>query len=476
MRYKMNESVRHSKKATKSKHEKKHKKIVSKDKLSLKVNTLEVVTKNEKTDNIWPKATSSTELFSSFNIPDILVTPEKKDAINNKTVPPNAKRKFSGDKTSQDGELIEENASYAEASEERRIRTKSLPQPPSLCTANDFASAPLPVNGDKKEKEDATQELLNKKISIASKNDYVSALAPLSFPTISKLGAKSLIKSSLTITFSEPISVVSHELEKPKQIVDHQYVNNSPRQRSKSVTESITPEEDAGYLKNFYTSLKNTLLGKKVNEEEVVLHSHSQPQIVNPIKTPVILKQNVNPSNKSNLESKHTDHQSQKNLAPTPKHKIPDGAAGQKFKLPPQVSFKPNEQNTAPLKQDNKSALSNHPPLTTNLNKPVSKLGINPQNNSELENVKQQLYLQREQLHQLLEKNNQNLTKQDPAYPSSFSHHKSNKGSALNTIFQLVKATEGQSSNFNPNLTGTNDKQKELTQHHYIYDDDNNDH
>lgn len=510
----MNESVKHIKKHKKHKPDKKHNKKVSKDTLASKFNALEEVTKQEKADNIWPKATSSTEVFSSPNIPDILVTPQKKDAINNQAAPPNAKRKFSGDKTSHDGEPIQENIDYTEGSEERRIRTKSLPPPPSHSGANDFTSAPLPVNIADTAKEKAAKELLNQRFSIASKNDYVSALAPISFPTISKLGTKSLTKAPLNITLSEPISVVSHELEMPRQIVDHQYVNNSPRQRSKSVTESITPEEEPGYLKKLMNKFSNK--GKKVNEEDDNLHSHSQPQIVSPIKPPVILKQNATPFNKSNLESKDIGLKSQKNLAPLPKHKMPDGAPGQKFiKLPPQVSVKPNEKNITPLKQDNKLKLPNQKlPLTTNLNKPGSKLGINPQNNSELEDVKQQLYLHREQLNQLLEKTNQNLAPQKleipkvsianqnnselenmkkllvaqqkqldqmMGQPQPYTHtdampnRHSNKGSSLNTILQLVEATERKPMNFNANLTGANDHHKEI-HHHYIYDDDNNDH
>jgi hypothetical protein len=505
----MDESVKLNKKVKKHQLDKKQKNSVSKDTLESKVNTLEVTTKKGKADNTWPKPMSSTELYSSFNIPDILVTtPQKHDAINHKAVLPYTKRKFSGDNTSHDGEPIQENLDHTEASEERRIRTKSLPQPPSHSAADGFASAPLPVDNTK-EKEDATQGLLNKRFSLATKNDYASV--PLSFHTASKLGAKNLIKSVPTITLSEPISLDSYASDMPRppvQIVDHKYVNNSPRktlqQRSKSVTEPpkielTSAEEESGYFKNLYNSMKNKFGSKnklqsqtqELNEKDVILPSHpqSQPQMLSQIKQSVALKQNAKLPNKTDPESKHNIAQNQSKVTLDVKSKTIDGVSGQKFaKLPPQAFVKTNEKSTTPLKHDNTMKLPNQKlPPTTNLNKPGSKLAINHQNNSELEGVKMQLLKQQEQLDQLMGQQDKqqpivtsyphqhNAINQNKPQSTGNSYFPSNKGSSLNTIFQLVQATEPRPTvnlhlNLNPNLAGANHDDHTDSTNKYIYD------
>jgi hypothetical protein len=505
----MDESVKQHKKMKKHKLDKKQKNFASKDTLESKVHTLEVITKKEKVDNTWPKPMSSTELYSSFSIPDILVTtPQKHDAINHKAVLPYTKRKFSGDNTSHDGEQLQEHLDYTDASEERRIRTKSLPQPPSLSAADGFESSPLPVDIVQKEKESATQELLNKRFSLATKNDYASA--PISFHIASKLGAKNLTKSIPTITLSEAISLDSYDpdmLRPPVQIVDHKYVNNSPRQtlqqRSKSVTESPktefnATEEEAGYFKNLYHSMKNKFSNKPkwpfhnkgINEGDVIVYPHpqSQPQMLSQLKQSAALKQNTKLPNKIDPESKHNVAQNQSKVTLDVKSKIIDGASGQKFtKLSPQAFVKTNEKNTTPPKHDNTLKLPHQKlPPTTNLNTPASKLAINPQNNSELENLKIQLRQQQEQLNQLIikqEKQQPTVASyvqhtpgaQNKQQPTGGSHLQSNKGTALQTILQLVEATEPRGmSNVTPNLLGAHDENKKLIPNKYIYDQTDN--
>lgn len=512
----MDESVTLNKKIKKNKLDRKQKKFLSKDTLSSKVNTLEVgtvevMTKKEKADNTRHKTIVSTEVYSGVNIPDILVTPDQKhDATTHYKAAPATNRKFSGDNTSHDGDPIQDPPNYKELSEERRIRTKSLPQPPSHSAADGFASAPLPVD-IAKEKDAATHELLNKRLSLVTKNDDLSALLSfhtLSFPTSSKSATKKLTKSIPTVTFSEPISLDSYAPEMPRppvQIVDHQYINNSPRQtlqqRSKSVTDPpktafASPEEEPGYLTNLYHSVKNKFSNKNklpshnkgINEEDVVLSSHpqSQPQMLSQLKQSVALKQNANLPNKSNPESKHNVAHNQKKVSIESKVKIIEGAPGQKFvKLPHQAFVKPNEKNTTPPKHDNTLKLPNQKlPPTTNLNKPASKLAINYTKNTELEDVKTQLRKQQEQLDQLMGQQDkpqpivtsymQQHHMMPPHKPPSTgnSHLPSNKGSSLNTILQLVQATDRSAPNYhlNQNFVGANHDEPTDGANKFIYD------
>lgn len=496
----MDESVKEHKKMKKHKSDQKQKKIISKDHLSSKVNTLEVIETKKKTDhNPSSKSIFSTELASNFHIPEILVsTHQKKDGTKNKVAPPPQKRKFSGDKTSQDCDQILENHDYTEQSEERRIRTKSLPQAPSHFAVNDFASAPLPTDTANKEKETATQELLNKRFSIVAKHDVASA--PLCFHTTSKEGAKNLLTKNInTITLSEPISINCCEtdiLRPSVQVVDRTYVNNSPRQtlpqRSKSVTEPPktefhSPGEETGYLKQLYTSVKNTFTGKnktQTQKEDGILHPQSQPQILSPSKQSGSLKPNAKLPNKTVPESKHNVTQHQKKAPLDVKSKIIDNSSGQKFaKLPTQFPVKTHESNIAlPKHENNTSKLVNQKlPPATNLNKPTSQIAINHLNNSELDNLKIQLRQQQEQLNQLIIKQDKqqpivtsyaqhNMVQQDKQQPTGGQHLQSNKGTALQTILQLVQATERPPVNLNSNLAGANHEEQTDLVSKYIYD------
>lgn len=517
MRSKMDES-KHNKKIKKHKSDKKQKKIISKDPLSLKSNTLEGPPKKEQADNTGLKSIFSTELHSNSNIPDILVTTHQKyDAINHKAIPPYTKRKFSGDNTSYDGEPIQENLDHNEASEERRIRTKSLPQAPSSFNVNTFVSAPLLADTAKKEKEINTHELLNKRFSMATKNDVASA--PICVDINFKKQTTDLPKKSLLIiTFSEPISINACESDMPKipvQVVDRTYVNNSPRknlQRSNSVTEPpkkefSSEEEEASYFKYLYTSMKNAFKdklpssNKKINEKESPLdsHSQSQPQMLSPSKQFV----NTTPPNKTDSESKHNIVQNPKKQSLDTKSKPIDSTLGQKFvKLSPKTPVKTYESNIKPLQPDNMSKLVKQKlPPTQNLNKPVPKTAINPPNNSELENLKIQLRKQQEQLNQLVRKqetqqpavasyaqhnvaspekqqpsggshlNQHNVGHHNKQQPTGGSHLQSNKGTALQAILQLVEATEPRGmSHFTQNLAGAYDDTKQLIPNKYTYD------
>lgn len=506
----MDESLKYSRKTKKRKSDKKEKKSLAKDKLTSKVNDLEEKNTKEKVDNIYPKNPFSTELGNNFHTPQILIlTPHKHDDTNkNKSILPNTKRKFSGDKTSQDGEIMSKMPNDTYSSEVHRIRTKSLPQPPSPFAVNDPVSAPLPIETAKKEQETPIHELLNKKFSLAPHNDIASA--PICFDTYVKKTTDLQQKTLLTITFSEPISVNACESDMPRipvQVIDRTYVHNSPRkklQRSNSVTETprkefSSEEEEASYFKHLYTSMKNAFkdklpsANKKANEKESPVDSHpqSQPQMLS------LSKQLVNTklSNKTDPESKHNVVQNLKKQSLDAKNKPTDGTSGQKFaKLPPHPPVKTHESN---IKTDNQSKLVNQKlPPTTHLNKPVSKIAINHPNNSELDNLKIQLYKQQEQLNQLMieqgkqqpmmasyaphnigQQNKQpsyvqhNIIQQNKPQSMGGSYLQSNKGSSLHTILQLVKETERPTTNFSGNLTGAIEDNKDSLHHKYIYDE-----